>query len=101
MLANQISRKRKRAQNSELASEGSAKEKRDFSFSSPPAPFQPQKKPQLSSLQEKYQKKLEGARFRSINESLYTKKGNEAFLEFQENPALFEIYHQGFRFTYF
>lgn len=51
----------------------------------------------LSSLQEKFQKKLEGARFRSINESLYTTNGSESFLEFQKNPTMFELYHQGFR----
>lgn len=51
----------------------------------------------LSNLQEKFQKKLEGARFRSINESLYTTNGSESFLEFQKNPTMFELYHQGFR----
>jgi len=51
----------------------------------------------LSTLQEKYQKKLEGARFRMINESLYTQKGEEAFAEFQLDPLKFDIYHKGFR----
>ncbi len=51
----------------------------------------------LSSLQQQFAKKLEGARFRTINESLYTTRGDEAFSDFQADPAQFEIYHVGFR----
>lgn len=51
----------------------------------------------LSALQQKFQKKLEGARFRVINERLYTTTGDSAFEEFQKDPSLFTIYHQGFR----
>lgn len=51
----------------------------------------------LSALQQKFQKKLEGARFRVINEKLYTTTGANAFEEFQRDPSLFTIYHQGFR----
>ena len=51
----------------------------------------------LSALQMKFAKKLEGSRFRSINEQLYTTSGAEAFSEFQNNPENFEIYHVGFR----
>ena len=51
----------------------------------------------LSSLQMKFAKKLEGSRFRSINENLYTTRGDDAFLKFQKDPDSFEIYHQGFR----
>jgi hypothetical protein len=46
---------------------------------------------QLSSLQQKFQKKLEGARFRTINERLYTCRGDEAFGEFQQNSNLFHL----------
>ena len=49
----------------------------------------------LSSLQLKFAKKLQGSRFRMINESLYTKTGKDSLLEFQNNPALFEQYHEG------
>eukprot|EP01038_Epipyxis_sp_PR26KG_P006210 gene6210-8555_t len=55
------------------------------------------KRNKLSNLQMKFAKKLEGARFRTINERLYTYTGKEAFEEFQNNPEKFEIYHQGFR----
>jgi 16S rRNA G1207 methylase RsmC len=51
----------------------------------------------LSDLQLKFAKKLEGARFRTINEKLYTTKGVESFEEFQKDPKLFDIYHEGFR----
>ena len=45
----------------------------------------------LSELQLKFKKKLEGARFRTINESLYTCRGDEAFAEFQTDPSLFDV----------
>jgi ribosomal RNA-processing protein 8 len=51
----------------------------------------------LTPLQIKYEKKLEGAKFRVINEKLYTTTGEAAYREFQQNPQLFDIYHQGFR----
>lgn len=54
-------------------------------------------KSKLSDLQQKFAKKLEGARFRTINEQLYTSRGEDAFAEFQRNPDQFEIYHTGFR----
>ena len=51
----------------------------------------------LSALQQKFQRKLEGARFRSINEKLYCRKGEDSFQDFQEDPSLFGVYHEGFR----
>ena len=45
----------------------------------------------LSRLQQTFQKKLEGSRFRVINERLYTCPGSEAFSEFQKNPSLFKV----------
>ena len=45
-----------------------------------------------SSLLDKYKKKLEGAKFRLLNESLYTGEKSETGLSQSE----FEIYHQGF-----
>ena len=51
----------------------------------------------LSALQAKFAKKLEGAKFRMINEMLYTSKGAHALEEFQKDPQLFDIYHEGFR----
>lgn len=54
-------------------------------------------KSNLSALQTKFAKKLEGARFRQINEQLYTTTGETSFRTFQEDPNLFRIYHEGFR----
>lgn len=54
-------------------------------------------KSKLSSLQQMFSKKLDGAKFRIINEQLYTSKGSEAFHAFQEEPNQFETYHVGFR----
>lgn len=51
----------------------------------------------LSALQQKFSKKLEGARFRVINEELYTSRGSDAFEAFQKDPTQFEVYHVGFR----
>jgi ribosomal RNA-processing protein 8 len=51
----------------------------------------------LSALQQKFAKKLEGSRFRVINEKLYTTNGAEAFTDFTKDPSLFDVYHEGFR----
>jgi ribosomal RNA-processing protein 8 len=40
--------------------------------------------------------KMEGARFRWINEQLYTTTGHQAKQMFDEDPSLFDIYHTGF-----
>jgi ribosomal RNA-processing protein 8 len=65
----------------------------------PAAPAAPTQGKQggLSALQQQFAKKLEGSRFRIINEQLYTSRGEESFASFQSNPGLFDVYHQGFR----
>ena len=45
----------------------------------------------------KFQKKLDGARFRWINEQLYTMQGKDALALFEEDPNLFNVYHYGYR----
>lgn len=50
-----------------------------------------------SALQTKFQQRLSGSRFRSLNEELYTSTSSTAFARFQDNPVLFDEYHQGFR----
>ena len=47
-------------------------------------------------LHSKVSSKISGARFRWINEQLYTKTGEEARHMFEQNPSLFDIYHKGF-----
>ena len=49
-----------------------------------------------TSLQSKMASKMEGARFRWINEQLYTTTGKEAKQMFDQDPALFDVYHSGF-----
>ena len=56
-----------------------------------------QKKKKLSSLQDRFLKKLQGAKFRKLNEDLYTTPGNASFQRFQKDPNLFIEYHEGFR----
>ena len=51
----------------------------------------------LTSLQERMRAKLEGGKFRMLNEQLYTTTGREAFESFSKDPKLFDIYHRGFR----
>lgn len=51
----------------------------------------------MSALQEQMKAKLEGGRFRFINQKLYTSEGKEAFTLFQKQPELFDFYHQGYR----
>jgi hypothetical protein len=51
----------------------------------------------LTHLQQKMQKKLAGAKFRWINEQLYTTNSEKAVELFTKKPEMFEIYHSGFR----
>ena len=41
--------------------------------------------------------KLISARFRHLNETLYTRPSEEAYNLFQESPEMFDEYHEGFR----
>src|SRR5690606_27148933 len=53
--------------------------------------------PALTPLQQKMRAKLTSARFRHINEFLYTEPSTHAFSKFAEEPEMFEEYHAGFR----
>ncbi|KAJ2162342.1 25S rRNA (adenine645-N1)-methyltransferase [Coemansia sp. RSA 552] len=52
--------------------------------------------PGLSTLQQKMQQKLKGARFRWINEAMYTTTGDQTYEMVQKDPTIFEEYHEGF-----
>uniref|UniRef100_K3WIZ9 Ribosomal RNA-processing protein 8 n=1 Tax=Globisporangium ultimum (strain ATCC 200006 / CBS 805.95 / DAOM BR144) TaxID=431595 RepID=K3WIZ9_GLOUD len=51
----------------------------------------------LSKMQEEMRRRLDGGKFRMLNEQLYTTTGDRAFSTFQSEPELFDVYHQGFR----
>ncbi|ANB11661.1 Rrp8p [Sugiyamaella lignohabitans] len=51
----------------------------------------------LTPLQLKMKEKLTGARFRWINEQLYTTTSETALKLIQESPDIFDEYHEGFR----
>ncbi|KAI1180738.1 hypothetical protein F4777DRAFT_529100 [Nemania sp. FL0916] len=53
--------------------------------------------PQLTPMQAAMRDKLVSARFRHLNETLYTKPSGEAFQLFQDSPEMFQEYHEGFR----
>ncbi|KAI1430226.1 methyltransferase-domain-containing protein [Xylaria sp. FL1777] len=53
--------------------------------------------PKLTPMQAAMKEKLVSARFRHLNETLYTKPSDEAFQLFQDSPEMFQEYHEGFR----
>ncbi len=54
-------------------------------------------KKSVSKFQLKIQKKLAGSKFRWINEQLYTTQSEKSFELFQQQPDLFDVYHEGFK----
>ncbi|WFD20725.1 25S rRNA (adenine(645)-N(1))-methyltransferase [Malassezia caprae] len=62
-----------------------------------PAPPPAATKAPLTQLQSSMLASLQGARFRSINEHLYTHSSQEALAMIQNEPQLFDEYHSGFR----
>ncbi|KAL7963301.1 methyltransferase domain-containing protein [Trichoderma compactum] len=64
---------------------------------SEPAAVLPPAPPKLTPLQASMREKLISARFRHLNETLYTRPSEEAFKLFQESPEMFDEYHEGFR----
>ncbi|KAF2705523.1 hypothetical protein K504DRAFT_460259 [Pleomassaria siparia CBS 279.74] len=72
----------------------------------PPKPIAPTKltpavslipePPGLTPMQRSMRTKLASARFRHLNESLYTKPSKESLEIFKETPSMFEDYHRGF-----
>ncbi|KAF2152000.1 hypothetical protein K461DRAFT_279522, partial [Myriangium duriaei CBS 260.36] len=51
----------------------------------------------LTPMQQKMREKLVSARFRHLNETLYTAPSGTSLLMFADNPTMFEDYHSGFR----
>ena len=59
-------------------------------------PFISKRKNKPDKIQEKMKAQLSGSRFRWLNELLYTRTGQEAFELFQQQPDMFQAYHEGF-----
>ncbi|OBT97034.1 25S rRNA (adenine645-N1)-methyltransferase [Pseudogymnoascus verrucosus] len=62
---------------------------------SAPAPAKIQ--PKLTPLQASMRQKLVSARFRHLNQTLYTTPSAHSLSLFSENPEMFHEYHEGFR----
>ncbi|EJT77714.1 ribosomal RNA-processing protein 8 [Gaeumannomyces tritici R3-111a-1] len=62
-----------------------------------PAPAPAPAPPKLTPLQASMRAKLISARFRHLNETLYTRPSAEAYELFGESPDMFAEYHEGFR----
>lgn len=45
----------------------------------------------LSQMQEEMRRRLDGGKFRMLNEQLYTSTGDKAFSTFQSDPELFDV----------
>jgi len=64
----------------------------------PPPPPQPtQSVTKLTPLQASMRQKLISARFRHLNQTLYTSPSAQSLSLFAENPQMFNEYHEGFR----
>lgn len=61
------------------------------------APQPPKPAAKLTPLQASMRQKLISARFRHLNQSLYTTPSAESLATFQQNPEMFTEYHEGFR----
>ncbi|KAI1403386.1 methyltransferase-domain-containing protein [Hypoxylon fuscum] len=89
------SKKKKSKEQTEKDDSGSTKEsgaaEQRNKVSAPPAA------PKLTPLQAAMREKLVSARFRHLNEQLYTKPSAEAFQLFADSPEMFQEYHEGFR----
>ncbi|KAF3444564.1 hypothetical protein FNV43_RR14256 [Rhamnella rubrinervis] len=96
------SRKRKRARRSKVALHGrkgedEGKQVSEASASSANKPRRSQGLSKASTFLDKMKAKLSGGHFRMLNEKLYTCSGKEALDYFEEDPALFDVYHAGYQ----
>ncbi|GAV78708.1 Methyltransf_8 domain-containing protein [Cephalotus follicularis] len=111
MKDKESSRKRKRATNTKKHTKkpqnhqqqpppripSKSQNQKDSTFDDQQTPSNPAKLSKPSSFLDKMKARLSGGHFRMINEKLYTCTGNEALNYFQEDPALFDMYHTGYQ----
>ncbi|KAL6807655.1 methyltransferase domain-containing protein [Trichoderma sp. SZMC 28013] len=86
-----------KSQDETTAAVESPKSKSKSKSKAEPAAVLPPAPPKLTPLQASMREKLISARFRHLNETLYTRPSEEAFKLFQESPEMFDEYHEGFR----
>ncbi|KAF5024127.1 hypothetical protein F66182_3801 [Fusarium sp. NRRL 66182] len=87
-------KQKQKQQSAEESPETAASSAKDAIAKAPPLPPAP---PKLTPLQASMREKLISARFRHLNETLYTRPSEEAFNLFDESPEMFSEYHEGFR----
>lgn len=86
-------KKDKSKKDSALSSESKSLAKTTTASTSAPAPAAPK----LTPLQASMRAKLISARFRHLNETLYTRPSEESLRLFTDSPDMFAEYHEGFR----
>ncbi|KAI0478786.1 hypothetical protein GGR56DRAFT_631727 [Xylariaceae sp. FL0804] len=89
--------KKERRSESRLDKDGNAREEDTMATSHGRAAASVPSAPKLTPMQAAMREKLISARFRHLNETLYTKPSAEAFQLFQSSPEMFQEYHEGFR----
>ncbi|KAL2120535.1 hypothetical protein VTJ04DRAFT_4562 [Mycothermus thermophilus] len=95
--SNKKKNKSKNANKDSAGNQHSSSDNKPTSSAPAPAPTSAPSQPKLTPLQASMREKLISARFRHLNETLYTRPSTEAFQLFQESPDMFNEYHEGFR----
>ncbi|KAM4566741.1 uncharacterized protein rrp8 isoform 1-T2 [Odontesthes bonariensis] len=90
-LSKEESLKRQKLQKMLLRQEESPAEQEDE-----PAAPEEVKQSRSDSLRSRMEQRLESARFRYINEVLYSTSSGEAKRMFQQDPQAFQVYHKGY-----
>ncbi|KAI0597942.1 methyltransferase-domain-containing protein [Biscogniauxia sp. FL1348] len=89
--------KKKKKKDSKEGAKGSGDEDELAGGQAQAAPAPAPAAPKLTPLQAAMREKLVSARFRHLNETLYTKPSADAFQLFEDSPEMFQEYHEGFR----
>lgn len=89
-------KKRKKDQKPTDSQATSASTSNEISKAPAPVSLLPPEPKGLTPLQKSMRLKLASARFRHLNEALYTKPSEESLSLFKEDPTMFEDYHRGF-----
>ncbi|KAJ4292007.1 25S rRNA (adenine645-N1)-methyltransferase [Kalmusia sp. IMI 367209] len=89
-------KKQKKEQKQDQLSKKTAEAKEALSTTTDVESLLPPEPKGLTPLQKSMRQKLAGARFRHLNETLYTKPSADSLALFKEDPSMFEDYHRGF-----